>query len=648
MASAFYFVGKKQKFGRGVGFGVTETDDFLWNQDNAYVDGGIPGGLWKLQVDHTFSPNFFVSAKGAYYDTGFGLSPRGGDAQNFTIDYVDGEAIGSYQDYLAIRPQKTGNLDANYFFQGLGGNNELKFGFGYRDTETNSVSHYVGAQLGGWRTDPTGGYTWVSRDGATNYAGKYFSAYVGDVLSKDRMTLNVGVRFDRQTAKNLESSVPANASFPDLLPAVTYPGDTGNVIEWSNLSPRLGLSYALNESRKTVVRASYARYYSQLAFGDAAVVNPVAVSVLAYGWNDTNGDRFVQPGEVNLNDLQYYFGVDPDNPTALSSPNKIHSSYDPKKEDEVVVGLDHEIGANFALGAAYTWRKSNAWDFYPRLGGDCGSDPVVDCGFLGPNGYTQNAPSTANGFTASTFSPDPNVVAAGGGGRLLTNYDGYSTTYSGLELTLTKRLSNRWMGRVAFSYNDWVDNFDGQPVQREHVTSPARSQAGNPGPVERNPLVDGGQYTALSGGSGKASFYSSIKWQLFANALVQLPWSLDLSTSVFARQGSPYPVSLNLAAGDDGTMPALASATIDDRRYDNVYNLDLRLAKTIKLGEAGVTLSAEWFNVLNNDVVLSRYRYANGSSFTNASQGADLADSRGRIEEIIVPSIFRFGARFTF
>ncbi|MBP6705309.1 MAG: carboxypeptidase regulatory-like domain-containing protein, partial [Vicinamibacteria bacterium] len=31
MVTAFYFLGSKQKFGRGVGFPVTETDDFLWD-----------------------------------------------------------------------------------------------------------------------------------------------------------------------------------------------------------------------------------------------------------------------------------------------------------------------------------------------------------------------------------------------------------------------------------------------------------------------------------------------------------------------------------------------------------------------------------------------------------------------------------------
>ena len=48
-----------------------------------------------------------------------------------------------------IRPQKNVSLDGSYFFAGLGGNNELKFGFGYRNVTTNSVSSYNGNGLSG-------------------------------------------------------------------------------------------------------------------------------------------------------------------------------------------------------------------------------------------------------------------------------------------------------------------------------------------------------------------------------------------------------------------------------------------------------------------------------------------------------------------
>ena len=48
--------------------------------------------------------------------------------------------------------------------------------------------------------------------------GKYWSGYIGDVLSKDRFTFNLGVRWDGQTAKNLDSQVPANAPSPTCFP----------------------------------------------------------------------------------------------------------------------------------------------------------------------------------------------------------------------------------------------------------------------------------------------------------------------------------------------------------------------------------------------------------------------------------------------
>jgi hypothetical protein len=243
---------------------------------------------------------------------------------------------------------------------------------------------------------------------------------------------------------------------------------------------------------------------------------------------------------------------------------------------------------------------------------------------------------SANGFSAFTYQPNAAMVAAGGGGRIRTNRDNYSTTFNGLDLTLTKRLSNRWMGRVAFSWNDWVENFDGTAIGS--LGSPTRS--------ETEPLVNGGQVALLSGGSGKASFYSSVKWQLYANGLWQGPWGVDLSGALFARQGGPYPIVIRTSAGSDGTPNALATPNVDTNRYDNLYNLDLRLAKTFKFGGAGLTLSAEWFNVLNNDLVLSRWRQANSAAFVDTAAGA--TQGLGRIEEVISPSIFRFGARFSF
>jgi Carboxypeptidase regulatory-like domain/TonB-dependent Receptor Plug Domain len=649
MVSAFYFLGSKQKFGRANSKAVQPDDSFLWNQDNAFLPGGLPGGFWKVQIDQTFSPNFFVSVKGAYYDTGFSLSPRGGTDQAWTVDYVRGEGIGSYIYYSAIRPQKNITVDANYFFDGLGGNNELKFGFAWRDYKTISTTTVGGNGLVGYLYStgadcgvgiPNCGEVEVARVGPYSYGGKYYDGYLGDTLTKDRLTVNAGVRLDIQKARNDPATVVANPSFPGILPDLTYDGNNYDAIKWTTWSPRVGMSYALNESRTTVLRASYAMYGNLLAFGDVSTINPISYGAIAYGWNDFNGDRFVQPNEVDIaGGIHYSYGVNLSNPGSASPSNRIDSNYKSPKVNEFAAGIDHEVTPGLAMGVNYTYRHGTDYAERGWVGTSCDlqSATAASCNMLSPADYTLNAPTSSNGFSAFTYSPNAALRAAGSGGRIRTNRDGYSTSFSGIELTLTKRLSNRWMSRVAFSWNDWTEDWSGTPT----------TFYGNPGPTETDPLVKGGQVALLSGGSGKASFYSSTKWQFYANALYQGPWGLDFSGNLFGRQGGAYPIDLRLSAGGDGTISALATPAVDTNRYDTLWDLDVRLAKTVKFSQgSGLTLSAEWFNVFNSGTVLSRYRYANSSAFTNTSEGA--ASGVGRIEELMAPSVFRLGVRLFF
>ena len=408
-----------------------------------------------------------------------------------------------------------------------------------------------------------------------------------------------------------------------------------------SISPRVGLSYALDDSRRTILRASYASYADQLSFGNAANENPIQYGFLAYSWNDTNNDRRVQPGEVNLNDYLYNFNINPNDPGSVeATANKVDRNLKPKRDHEVVIGLDRELGENFAIGLAYTWRRASDWNYTPRLGGLCTGEPTADsCRIIQPNEYTARAPVSANGYTAFAYAPNASLVSAGNGGRLLTNAPGYHTTFNGIEATLTKRLSSGWMARVAFCWNDWTDHWDGPPYS-------LNADGGNPTPTENDPLQQGGPVTLLSGGSGKASFYSIVPWQLYANALYQAPWGIDISGTLFAKKGGVYPVDIRTSGGADGTNSALATSSIDEKTYANLWNVNLRLAKTIKLGKAGLTISGELFNVANSSTILSRYRFANSSAFTDKAAGAETGI--GRIEEVISPRILRVGARFSF
>ena len=83
------------------------------------------------------------------------------------------------------------------------------------------------------------------------------------------------MRYDRQGGKNLASTAAANPVFPTLLPAVHYAGQDAG-FTWTDVTPRLGLTYALGAERKTLLRASYSRFADQLGTGTAGFLNPLA------------------------------------------------------------------------------------------------------------------------------------------------------------------------------------------------------------------------------------------------------------------------------------------------------------------------------------------------------------------------------------
>ena len=151
MVSAFYFIGAKQKFGRDPGIGVIPDGRVPWNQDNASDEGGLPGGLWKLQIDQTFSPELLRVRQGRLLRHRLLAHARRRTDQ--TLDRrlrSTARASARTPYYSAIRPQKNITVDANYFFQGMGGSHELKFGFAWRDYKTISTTTVGGNGLVGY------------------------------------------------------------------------------------------------------------------------------------------------------------------------------------------------------------------------------------------------------------------------------------------------------------------------------------------------------------------------------------------------------------------------------------------------------------------------------------------------------------------
>jgi hypothetical protein len=624
--SFFYFNGAKEKFGRSPGQAGTEDDSFLWNQGNFYPESGVLHplhGLWKFEDNHSFGSNLFVSGKYAWFGWGYGFAPRGGADQDGGINFDTDHAYGSWDTYTARKPWHIVDVSGSAFKATAGGNHEFKFGFGYRRNPNHSTTRWSGSEVVAHVNPGNDNFALAYRARVVNFTGENYDAFIGDTFSRGRLTVNGGLRWDRQTAFNEASVAPANTAFPDLLPQLSFNGDSPTM-KWNDVSPRVGATFALDESRKTVARASYANYAGQMNPFEVTSASPVGAyyTFIAYRWVDTNGDGLAQKNEILTNlGPQYSNAINPANPTSVSSPNTIASDYHANRDNELILGVDHELMPNLGVGAAYTYRQTNDWPTWnPRIGMTSADYSVV-------------ATPSGNGRTATVFGPNAAKVDASGGGRILENRPDYHSRYQGLEMTMTKRLSNKWMARVAFSINDWQEFLDGPGA----VQNPTRtdSTTGAVNGALSGAQVDGGQIAPRSGGSGKGDIFYNARWQLNANGFYQLGKGFEAGANLFARQGYVQPLILQVSAGGDGNVRALATPTLDEVRYPTLWDLDLRVAKTITVSRVRFLLSADMFNVLNAGTVLAQNR--------NLASGAF-----GTINEIISPRILRVGAKFQF
>jgi hypothetical protein len=225
-------------------------------------------------------------------------------------------------------------------------------------------------------------------------------------------------------------------------------------------------------------------------------------------------------------------------------------------------------------------------------------------------------------------------VTAGGNGRFETNDPNYSQTYNGVEFAAIKRLSNRWMARIAAGWNDHTEDWgDGTPVSINDAD-------GNPTRLDVDSLVNGGQVAARSAGSGSGDIFINGKWSVNAYAVYQAPAGFELAANVFGKQGTPFPFFRSVALGQDGTNRVLINPTVDSERFANLWNLDVRLAKNFKLSRANMLITADLFNVFNSNTELNRQRSLGGAN-PNVT-------SFGLLTDYLSPRILRLGMRLGF
>ena len=574
-----------------------------------------PSPFWKAADQHVITDRWLVDVMWSHLGNNFVLDFHEDDLANVQriLDIPTGVYARSFDRAGPfIRPTLSFDLNTSYFLPAvLGGDHAFKAGYRYRTAKEHSESHVGGNVEARYRSGVASEAT-LYRDSITDYQLDTQAVYLQDTLAINRMTFNLGVRWDRQANEALASSVPAHPFAPQWLPAVSFGGaDTGVV--WNDWSPRLGVNYDFSGTGKTIAKASYAIYYGQRSPGQlVSALNPVTAANIRFPWTDSNGDMSVQANELDYTTILAFGGnYNPDNPSALTTTGTVDANVKNDRTQELIVGFDHELMRNLAIGGNYIYRKYDQFSWNDRLNFSSADYRAVS---FTPTASTCPQASARCG-TITYFEPTIAIPAP----YITTNQPDRYRNYNGVELVLTKRYSDRWMGSFSYAYNDAVDHWD-SPAAYEDPTNI----------IQQN----GGQFAPESGGSGIDNVFTNAKWLLKASGMYTLPWqNINVAGSYNGRQGYPFPQAILTPsrANRAGTANVLLD-TLGDVRLPDFHLLDVRIDKAFTFGTTRIVPSMDIFNVFNSNTVLAYRRIQNATNANN-------------ISGIVAPRVIRFGVR---
>lgn len=642
--SAAAMLGNKIKIGRNVG--PTRAPETAWNQDSSY-EGPT---MWKVEDTHVFGPNFYLTGLYSKVQGGFQLIADAGKGCNTVecnqnepptlFDEDAGTFRRNYYSYYTERPQTQYRGDGSAFFNTGSISHELKFGFGYRDAEVSSLTAFPGGQFVNANSADGAYLVGLYRNADFTYAVDTTDIYVGDTMLFGNLTVTAGLRYDNQAGSILPGSIAAHPVIPDVISAVTYGGTTQD-IEWTSISPRIGLTYALGTERRTLLRAAANRYVDQLGGSTVYAASPLSYGYAYFYMQDLNGDLIAQGNEICLGNASDPAGcaalgsgvlftggsLDPNDLGSANPVNRWDPDMDPPHTDELIFGAETEVMTNLSVGANVTYRKMHDFTttLYEKHRGQGDFYTTADY-------VLADTPATGTAPDGTTYSLPYYVLDEDFSGfGVITNRPGYTQEYKGLELNATKRMADRWMLRGNISLTDWT-----QSVDDEAIVDPTRLRPVG-APASGCNICDGANVVQGSGaGSGaKGGIYINSKWAYNITGAYQIPViETSLGFNLIGRQGYAIPY-IHRQSTSEGFKYLLLDDDPADSRHKNITNLDLRLAKDLRLGPAGLTLSIDMFNVFNQQTILQR----------NTRMGIA---SGNRITELVSPRVFRLGARLTF
>ena len=323
-----------------------------------------------------------------------------------------------------------------YLDEAIGARHEFKFGVDYSHMPVeNRVSRFDDVDLQyNSTTGATGNVTMYGTPFYSKTALDVLALYAQDAISWNRLTVTAGLRYENLWGYLPEQSSPPSRFFPALQREWAKVED---VVNWHSVGPRVAAAYDVRGNGQTGLKLAYGRYYWVIAAGGGILdtSNPNGNYQETYAWNDLNRDLHFQLGEQT--------GA-PTITRVDTSTVSVDPNYSRPYTDEITGGLDHELFPNLRLSVigthrveknfAVTSNPANPYDTFLTTRADTGRDGIAN---TADDGTFQFYDRKVGGVNRTHFTNDPTR----------------RQTYDGLEITGTKRMSNRWQVLMGYTYS---------------------------------------------------------------------------------------------------------------------------------------------------------------------------------------------------
>ncbi len=537
------------------------TADSVW-------DSGYPNHVFKGEYNGVLSDSLFLMVRaGSMYSNWW----RKGKSDGPRIEDGGSNEVsgGVYdRDNIRGRPQVNGSL--SYFKEDWGGTHNLKFGgevfydihdnplygFPHPSNSVSVLENGVPVQV---RLYQVGN---VTKNRLWAYSG-----YVSDSWQVgDRLTVNLGLRYDRYRPFLPEQEGPGGRTFPAI----------NDILVWNNWGPRVGGVYDLTGAGKTVIKFNYGKFWRYPAEDIAAAVNPNSSQFYStHIWDDPNGNGFYDEGEEGR--------------LVSSQGGTRRTTFDPDTKNRYTHQLsaffEHEVAAGFGMRTGFVWQGRR--QIYGQVNVNRPLDAYtvpVSIQDPGPDG-SFGTPDDAGVITGYNLAPEYLLKPVV---NITRNLEENDSDYYTWEITATRRLANRWSMYASFA-NTW-----------SHETA----------------LGTGGSYTPnalINAEDGRNKFTT---WQAKFTSTVELPHDVRVVPMVRHQSGEPFARTFRYRLNVGNTT--FKAHPVSTNRVANATLFDVRVEKAFALKNTTLTGFFDLYNIFNTNAEQA-LSTSSGSSYLRPS-----------------------------